>query len=87
MIVTAVPVPPVAGVKSVIVKVGMKVNPLRVAVPPGVVTTISPLAEPGAGKTRKLVEEITSNVAPATPPSVTADVPVKFVPVIVTHVI
>ena len=59
--------------------VGMKVNPVLVAVPPGAVTTTLPLA-PVPTIAVILVALLTQNCLAATPPNVTEDAPVKLVP-------
>ena len=60
----------------------VKVNPARVAVPPGVVTLTFPDA-PVPTTAVMLVAELTVNDVAAVPPKLTAVAPVKFVPVIV----
>lgn len=77
------PVPPLVGVKEVIVGAGINVNPANVAVPPGVVMLTLPDA-PAPIVAVILVGELTVNEVAATPPKLTAVAPVKFVPVIVT---
>ena len=82
VIVTVVPAPPLAGVKEAIVGAGIKVNPVSVPVPPGVVT----LTEPDAPllTTAVIVVALTTvNDVATVPPKLTTDAPVKFVPVIV----
>jgi len=77
-----------AGVKPVITgAAGMKVNPVRFAVPPGVRTLTLPVAPPPT--TAVIVESFTTvNRAAARPPKLTASVvkrsPEKFRPVMVT---
>ena len=61
----------------------VKTNPLRVAVPPGVVTETLPLA-PAATTALMEVALFTINEAAATPPNLTELAPVRFVPVITT---
>ena len=76
--------PPLAGVNEVMVGPGMKVKvPLLVAVPPGVVTVIFPVAPL---PTVAAIEESLTTVkeAAAVPPMATAVVPVKYSPVMVT---
>jgi hypothetical protein len=87
VIVTAVPVPPLAGVKEVNVGGGKNANvkPANVAVPPGVVTPILPVA-PVPTRAVMLVDELTVNEEAATPPKLTAVAPVKLVPTIVIDV-
>lgn len=60
----------------------IKVNPVFVAMPPGVVTVTAPDA-PDATTAVMLVAETTLNDAATTPPILTAVAPIKFVPVIV----
>ncbi len=62
---------------------GIKVNPADVTVPPGVVTETLPLAPVVPTKAVILVEVLTTNCEAATPPKLTAVVPVKLVPVMV----
>jgi hypothetical protein len=83
--VTEVAVPPLVGVKEVMVGAGIKVKPASVAVPPGVVTFKSP-EEPVPTIAVILVAELTVKEVAATPPKLTAVVPVKLVPVTVTDV-
>ena len=59
------------------------VNPVRVAVPPGIVTHTLPLV-PLATVAVMLVELFTVKADAAVPPKLTAVAPVKLVPVIVT---
>ena len=59
--------------------VGRNVNPARDAVPPGVVTSILPLA-PVPTIAVIFVALLTQNDLAATPPKVTEDAPVKLVP-------
>ena len=61
----------------------IKINPENVAVPPGVVTEISPEV-PDPTMAVMLVADTTLNEAAAVPPKLTAVAPVKSVPVIVT---
>jgi len=82
--VTTTPVAPLIGVNEVMVGAGIKVKaPVLVAVPPGVVTVIIPVAPL---PTVAVIEVALTPVkeAVAVPPKATAVVPVKFVPVIVT---
>ena len=58
-------------------------NPANDVVPPGVTTTTLPDAPP-ATTAVMVVAETTVNEVAAVPPKLTAEVPVKFVPVIVT---
>lgn len=86
--VTAVPILPFAGLNDVIVGAGtdvvvtVKLEEL-VALPPGVVTVIGPLAAPLGTVAVICVSEFTANVA-AVPLKVTDVAPVNPVPVIVT---
>ena len=58
--VTAAPIPPLVGVKSVIVGAGMTVKlVLLVAVPPGVVTAIGPVVAPAGTVAVIWVPEVT----------------------------
>ena len=57
-----------------------------VAVPPGVVTAIGPVVAPAGTVDVIWVSEFTVNVVAAVPQNVTADAPVKPVPVITTDV-
>jgi len=83
VIVTDVPVPPLAGVKEVIVGDGINEKPASVAVPPAVVTLTFPEA-PAATTAVILVGELTVNEVAAKLPKLTAVAPVRLVPVIVT---
>ena len=84
--VTEVPTGPVRGVKDVMVgALNVKLAAL-VAVPPGVVTAMVPLDAPGGTVAVACVALTTANVAAAMPLNLTADTPVRFVPVIVTEV-
>jgi len=83
VIVTVAPIAALVGVKEVIVGAGTKVNPTRVAVPPGVVTLTLPEV-PAATTAVMLVAETTLNDVAAVPPKLTAVAPVKLVPVMVT---
>jgi hypothetical protein len=65
------------------VGVGMKLNPARVAVPPGVVTTTLPLA-PVPTTAVILVVLLTQNSLAATAPNVTEVAPLKLVPLMTT---
>jgi len=83
VMVTTTPVAPLIGVNEVIVGAGMKVKALLlVAVPPGVVTVIVPVA-PMPTVAVSEVALTTEKDAAAVPPKATAVVPVKFVPVMV----
>jgi hypothetical protein len=55
-----------------------------VAVPPGVIIEIVPVAEPAAGTAVIVVAFVTLNEAAATPLKLTAVAPVRLVPVMVT---
>ena len=91
VIVIAVPpaVEPVAGETEEIVG-GKKtyVNALaKLALPPGVVTaTLCAPAVPAGVTAVMLVDETTTTLVAATPPTVTLVAPVRFVPVIVNEV-
>ena len=76
--VTTVPAPvPLAGVNEVMVGAGMKVKvPLLLAVPPGVVTLIVPVA-PLPTVALMVVSLVTVKIAAAVPPKVSAVAPVK----------
>jgi hypothetical protein len=81
VIFTTVPDTPLVGLKPVIVGGARKVyDATLVAVPPGVVTAMVPVAPPEPRYARICVGDITVKAAAATPPMVTADAPVKFVP-------
>ena len=85
VIVTDVPTPPDAGLKSVMMGPTVKVAAL-VPVPEGLVTLIAPVAAPAGTVTVMVVAGVpTVNVVAATPPNLTAVAPVKFVPVTVTE--
>ena len=81
--VTVVPLAPLVGVNEEIVGVGINVNPVRVAIPPGVVTDTFPDV-PAATTAVMLIGETTVNDAAAVPPKLTAVAPEKLAPVIVT---
>ena len=83
VIVIKAAVPPLVGVKDVIVGAGINVNPASVAVPPAVVTLTLPDA-PVPTTAVILVAELTVNDVAAIPPKLTAVAPVRLVPVIVT---
>ena len=74
---------PNVGAKEVIVGGGIKVNPANVLVPSEVVTSMLPEV-PLATTAVISVSELTEKEAAAVPPKLTAVVPVKLVPVIVT---
>jgi hypothetical protein len=76
------PAPPVSGVKDVKAGAAIKLNPAKVAEPPGVVTTTSPEV-PEATVAVMLVLEFTTNEAAAVPPKLTPVAPLKLLPVIV----
>ena len=63
--------------------VEMKLNPARVAVPPGVVTTTLPLA-PVPTTAVILVGLLIQNKRAAVPPNVTEEAPVKLLPLMTT---
>lgn len=87
VMVTEVPIPPLVGVKLVIVGAGttVKLDEL-VAVPPGVVTEIVPVVVPVATTAVIFVEPDTVKLLAAVPLNLTDDALVKFVPVSVTVV-
>jgi len=86
LIVTAVPTGPDVGEKLVTVGATVTVKLVAdVAVPPGVVTEIGPVAAPAGTVAVIWVALITENVA-ALPLNATAVAPVRFVPLIVTAV-
>ena len=86
VMVTTVPVPPLLGVKEVMVGAGSQVKtPVLVAVPLGVVTVSGPVA-PLPTIAVKEVALVTVKDAAAVPPKATAVAPVKLVPVMVTTV-
>lgn len=84
VIVTVVPGAPAVGEKEVITGGGpaIKVNPVFVPVPPGVVTFRSPVL-PGPTAMVIPVAEVTVNAAAGVLPRLTAIAPVKLVPVAV----
>ena len=87
VMVTLTPFPALVGVKEVMVGgAGIIVNHARDAVPVGDTTVTLPELVPVATVAVMLVAEFTVNDAAATPPKLTAVVPVKLVPVIVTIV-
>ena len=73
------------GVNEMIVGAGIKVNPVLVAAPPGVVTPTLPEA-PAPTVAVIWVALFTVNEVAAVPPKVTVVAPVKLVPVMVTLV-
>ena len=86
VILTTWPVLPEVGVKDVIAGAGVadiNVNPALLAMPFDVVTLTLPVA-PAPTTAVILVALTTANEVAAAPPKLTADAPVKFVPVIVT---
>jgi hypothetical protein len=83
IIVTVTACAALVGVKEVIVGGGINVKPPCVAVPPGVVTEIIPLA-PAPRTALICVGEMIVKLAAAVPPKLTAETPIKFVPLIVT---
>ena len=83
VILRGVPALTVEGFMEVTIGVEIKVNPDLVVFPAGVVTDISPDA-PDFTTAVILVGDTTVNDAAGTPPKLTAVVPVKLVPVIVT---
>src|SRR5439155_364172 len=87
LIVTVLPTAPLVGVKLVSVGAGITVKAVAlVAVPPGVVTLIWPLVAPLGTVAAIEVEEVTVKLTALVPLNVTAVVPVKAVPLIVTVV-
>ena len=85
VMITVAPAPTLVGVKLVRVGAATNVKPGLVAVPPGVVIEILPLA-PLATTAVILVADTTLNEVAVVPPKLTAVAPVKLVPVIVTAV-
>ena len=83
VIFTIVPDPPVVGVNPVTMGAGINVNPACDAFPKGVVTFMLPDA-PGPTTAVMVVALTTVKEVAATPPKLTAEAPVKLVPVIVT---
>jgi biotin-(acetyl-CoA carboxylase) ligase len=75
------PLAAIAGANAVIVGAGINVNPASDAVPPGVVRLTAP-EEPLPTLAMMEVEETTVNELTEVPPSVTTEVLLKFVPVI-----
>jgi hypothetical protein len=89
LIVTVVPLEPLVGVNEVIVGDAVDVmvkSPELVAVPPGVVTLILPVAAPDGTTAVICVEELTVKLVALVFPNLTAVAPVKFVPVMTTDV-
>ena len=83
---TTTPVMPLVGVNEVMVGAGTKVKaPLLVAMPPGVVTVILPVA-PFPTVALIAVALVTVKEVATVPPTATAVTPVKFAPVIVRGV-
>ena len=83
VIVTVDPLPALVGVKEEMVGVTAHVNPAKVAIPSGVVTLTLP--EALAPTTAVMVfASTTLNDVAAVPPKLTAVVPIRLVPVIVT---
>jgi hypothetical protein len=83
---TVVSAPALFGVNEEIVGAGIKVNPAREAVPPGVVTDMLPDV-PAATTAVMFVEEFTVKEVAAVPPKLTANALLKLVPVMVTVVL
>ena len=83
--VTVNPLPELVGVNELMTGAGIKVNPLLVAVPPGVVTLTFPVV-PAATMAVIVVAFTTLNEVASVPPKLTAVASVKFVPVMVTVV-
>lgn len=77
------PVRAVVGVKDNTFGDGLNVKPVRVAVPPGVVTDILP-DDPVPTTAVICVDETKLNEAAGVPPKETAETPVRFVPLMVT---
>lgn len=69
------------GEKELMVGGAIKANPPVVAVPPGVLTVMPALLEPGATTAVMLVAELTTNDVAPTGPNLTAKALVKLVPV------
>jgi len=79
VIITVAPVVAVVGVNEDMVGAGMKVNPAKTAVPPGVVTETFPEA-PFATTAVIVLPSTTLNEAALVPPKLTAVAPVKLDP-------
>jgi len=85
--VTTVPAGPEPGVNAAITGGGMTVNaPLEMAIPPGVVTWIGPVAASAGTPAVMVVSETTVNTGAAAAVKLTALAPVSPVPVMVTVV-
>jgi hypothetical protein len=82
VIMTIVPAAAVMGENENILGALIRLKPPREAVPPCVATEIVPPVVPTGTVARICVGEITVTLAAATPPKVTVEVVVKFVPVI-----
>ena len=87
VITTTVPIAPVVGVKLLITGGGPTTNAVaEVAVPVGAVTVIVPVVAPAGTVTVSCVAEATVNAVATVPLKLTAVVPVKFEPRMVTTV-
>ena len=82
---TLPPVLNVVGPLAIIVGIGTKLNPAKIAVPNGVVIEILPVA-PVPTIAVILVDDTTIKEEAGIPPKLTVVAPVKFTPVIVTVV-
>jgi hypothetical protein len=82
--VIAMPSAAAVGAKEVMVGAGMKVNPANDAVPPGVVRLTAPV-EPVPTIAIMEVDERTVNDDTGVPPSITSNVLLKLVPVILIN--
>jgi hypothetical protein len=80
---TLILLPAVVGVNEVIVGRGIQVKPVLVAVPPAVVTLTVPVV-PVPTVAVICVAEFTTKEVAAVPSKLTAEAPVKFVPVMTT---
>jgi hypothetical protein len=76
------PVAAAVGVKDVMIGGGIKINPFKVAVPPGVVRLSAP-EEPLPTIATMVVDETTVNEVTEVPPKVMADVLERFIPMMV----
>ena len=85
VIVTVEPIAPEVGANEVKVGGGIKVKPAFVIVPPGVVTLTLPEA-PEPTMAAIFVDETIVNELADVPPKLTAVVPIKFVPIMVSGV-
>ena len=84
VIVIIIPLPAAKGEKLVMVGAGIKINPAKEAVPPGVVKLTAP-EDPIPTIATIEVDEMTVKELTDVPPNVKANVPSKFVPVILIN--